>query len=202
MNEPPAGPAIQASNKPTTEDEIISRLERTASSLPARTTLQRVSMADAAYPRTEAENIAMGGYALLLVTSVAHEATELPLARVVVQNAAGELPLQRAALRHSELADARLATILGSHRTDELYYLPVFLTRVQSVLAVDFAKNRSGLEVLHFPPPPHDDAFPADISVIAEISTPTSMRLRSWPERSLDGRWSSGFSAVPKDARR
>ncbi len=111
---------MQASNKPTTEDEIVARLERTASSLPTGTTLQRVALADVAYPRTEAENVAMGGYALLLSTSVTHEAVELPLARVVVQNAAGELPLQRAALRHSELVDAKLGTILGTRRDDEL----------------------------------------------------------------------------------
>jgi hypothetical protein len=99
----PVGSVMRGSNGPTTEDVIVGRLRRTVAGLPAGTTLQRISMADVAYPRTEAENVAMGGYALLLVTSVTHQADELPLARAVVRNAAGQLPLERAAMRHSEL---------------------------------------------------------------------------------------------------
>jgi hypothetical protein len=48
----------------------------------------------------------------------------------------------------------------------------VFLTRVPSVLVVDFAKNRTDLEVLGFPPPPNEDAFPGGISAIVDISMP------------------------------
>lgn len=163
---------VQGSNKPTTEDEIISRLERLASGLPNGAKLQRIAIADVAYPRTQAENIAMGGYAILLITSVVHTLDELPLARASVRNAAGELPLQRAALRRSELIDPGLGAVLGRYRTDELYYLPVFLTRVPSQLVVDFARNRTGLEVLSFPPPASADTFPASISVIDDIAIP------------------------------
>jgi hypothetical protein len=166
------GGGIQSGHGPTTEPVIIARLTDAVTPMGPGGALQRIAIADVAYPRTETENVAMGGYALLLVTSVVHEAGELPLARVRVKDAAGELELQRAALRRSELADARLSAALGTHRTDELYYLPVLLTRVPSVLVVDFAKNRAGLEVMRFPPPASEDAFPAGVSVIADIATP------------------------------
>jgi hypothetical protein len=167
----PSKTSMEARNRPTTEDEIIRRLERISSGLPKGAKLQRVAIGDVAYPRTQAENVAMGGYALLLITSIVHEPDELPLGRVTVQDVAGVLPLQRAALRRV-VVDARLGAALGTHRTDELYYIPVFLTRVPSVLVVDFARNRTGLEMLRFPPPATADAFPAGISVIDDIRIP------------------------------
>ncbi len=132
--------------------------------------IERVAIGDVAYPRNQSENQAMAGFALLLVTSVVHDQSELPLSRVIAKTKAGELALQRAALKRSELTGGKLLKTLGAYRTDELYYLPLLVTRVPGLIAVDFAAHRSGLEIMSFLP--EDDAMPAGVTVPNDIAQP------------------------------
>lgn len=144
----------------------MERLRDLASTLPEGADVARVAMGDVAYPKDQAENEAMAGYALLLVTSVTKDADELPLLAVKVHSPAGELPLGRAARRKANVTDAQVREAFGTHRTDELYYFPVALTRLPCRVVVDFAKNRQNFELMTFPPPPDADAFPAGLEIL------------------------------------
>ena len=150
----------------TTDATVIERLRSLASTLPAGANAERAAIGDLAYPKDQAENEAMGGYGLLLVTGVSRHPDELPLGAVKVQSAAGELPLERVALRPGEVTDAEVVRAFGSHRIDELYYFPVALTRLPCKVLVDFAKNRQNFELLSFPPPPDADGFPRGLRVL------------------------------------
>jgi len=166
------GSEMRGGQGPTTEAAVVARLREVADGVPAGAVGGRIAMADVAYPRTQQENVAMGGYGLLLITAVARDKSELPLARAKARTAAGELPLGRAGQKTSAMTDEKVRAVFGEHRSDELYYLPVLLTRVPCQIVIDFAKNRQNFDVLRFPPPQQEDRFPSGISVIEDVGDP------------------------------
>jgi hypothetical protein len=159
---------------PTTDQTINLRLQAVANDLKGRGEVSRIAIGDIAYPRTQAENVELGGWGLVLVTALTRDPSELPIKRVVVRSSAGEMELQAATTRlqlNAELPpDVKSA--FGAHRFDGLYYIPVAATRVECKVVIDFAANRTNFQTLQFPPPPDQDALPRDVEVIVEVGAP------------------------------
>jgi hypothetical protein len=106
----------------------------------------RIALYDWAYPKDSAEYEAMNGYAVLLITALTQDSSELPLRRVYVRTSRDELDLNSVTwLRSDERAmDPLSAHVFGRHRVDALYLLPVALAVGGGQLLTDFQVNRDG----------------------------------------------------------
>ena len=155
----------------TTEARLMEHLLGMSKALPSGVVAARGAVGDLAYPRDSAETSAMGGYGLLMVTAVTRNALELPLLAVRVRTANGDLSLQRVGRRRTAVAHPEVLRLFGQYRGDELFYFPVAFTRLPCTVVVDFAANRTNLEVMRFPPPPDADGWPKDRAV-PEPGTP------------------------------
>lgn len=150
----------------TTEAQVMEHLLEMAKALPPGKVASRGAVGDLAYPRDSAENSAMAGYALLMVTTVTRDPEELPLASVRVQMQEGSLPLQRIGRTLGPVRHPEVVRLFGPHRGAELYYLPIAFTRLPCSVQVDFAANRKNLEVMRFPPAPDADGWSKNMAIL------------------------------------
>ena len=176
---------MHGSPEPTTDAVILGRLERTAGEIPPQMQVPRIALADLAYPASQEELRALGGFALLLVTVVCHDAEELPVDRVEAHVGTAVAALPVVTSRRSELGDARLAGIFGRARYDAAYLLPVFTTRQNAKIVVYVGSGRFPLAVLQFPPPPDADELPADLEFNWDPYEPKIDALRALLDREL-----------------
>src|SRR6266516_2674306 len=98
----------------------------------------RIAFFDLAYPKDSTEAAAMHGYAVLVVTAVVQDSTELPLP--LVARVASWLPA----------SDTIVRPTFGRFRLDASYLLPVAARASQGDLLVDFATHRQGFRLIHF----------------------------------------------------
>jgi hypothetical protein len=111
-------------------------------------TLARAGFFDMLQPLDEQEYVALAGHALLLVTALAREQSELPLRRAYL-NVGGrdvELPLVAAVLSKGDPND-RVAKTFGAYRADALYLVPLRSPFDRADVLVDFAANKQGLRL-------------------------------------------------------
>jgi hypothetical protein len=179
----------RAAHAETTDETILARFSAMAKQLPPNAVAQRVAMGDVAYPRNEQENQAMGGFALLLVTTVARDEEELPLRRVVLHLRTRDIDLPKVAAKPAIVRDPLVSSAYGAARSDELYLLPVFATRVPAIISIDLAHNRKDLRVLEFPVAPQDDALPPEVVVRGDVEEPQHDALKKLAEEEFH--WST-----------
>jgi hypothetical protein len=163
---------MSVSHLPTTDAVILTRLEKTLEEIPPSASVPRIALADVAYPRSQKELEALGGFGLLLVTVLSQNGSELPVERVEARlgDQVGELPLVN--FRVVRMNEGRVASIFGGHRFDGVYLLPVSTTRAQSSVVVYLRGGSATLEPLRFPPPPDQDNFPRGLKFDWDLRKP------------------------------
>ncbi len=174
---------VRGGRQPTTDAVVLARLEETAREIPAHAQAARIALADVAYPATQDELDALGGYAVILVTAVSHESRELPIDRVEVRSGAGVAKLIEVGSRKSLLADARLAEVFGQFRHDAIYLIPVSATQMSSKVTVFVGGGVYPLAVLTFPVPLGEETLPPGLVFKGDVRAPKPDALRAMVER-------------------
>jgi len=126
-------------------------LEQMAQKYSAETT-DRVVRDDIAFPINEKEYKNLGKHAILLVAAVTHDPAELPIARVYLERPEGVIELQKvgSSLCRTSPGSA-VERVLGPYRENALYLLPISSYFEKAKLLIDFARNRSGFQLIQFP---------------------------------------------------
>jgi hypothetical protein len=136
---------------PTVPDAMKQRVEDTALDYQQNAPVPRVALFDIAYPSSDAELVDMAGYGVLLLTTLSQNHDELPPKRLYVVIDGIERPLAPiTATKTTATQSPAVAKVLGSNRWDGLYLFPVYLTRDDAALSIDFAANRSGFILGNF----------------------------------------------------
>lgn len=176
-------------DRPATPERMIERLEDAAESAEAYGPIPRAVLYDIGYPRSSDEYERLGGYAVVLVTAVSHDRSELPLARVYVREGPKrtELKLLRGGgVSENDGVSERVVKTFGGFRSDALYLMPVYLRTRPAELAVDYAKNRQGQKVGTFGTP-----LSAEVSALpiepAAGSGPSDDAVRAFVKREFPG---------------
>ena len=138
------------SRSPISNSALDGRLAEIAVQYRAYAPIPRIAMYDLAYPKDSAEAATLGANAVLVVTAVVQDSTELPLTRVYLVSAAGTENLAPVALRASHVPDGAVATTLGRYRLDAIYLLPLALRGTAGDLLADFAAHRQGFRLTTF----------------------------------------------------
>ena len=120
----------------------------------------------------------VGGMGILLITAVVEDSSELPLGQVYVRSVAGDAPLKLVAAALSVVPDEAPIRSVGRFRLDSYYLMPVVMIDRPGSLMIDFARNRTGFEVVALPLDPPDYAVPA-----GEASKPDPAAIRDFLTR-------------------
>lgn len=131
---------------------LDARLRGAASQYRNYAPVPRIAFFDIAYPKDSAEAAATKGYALLVVTAVVQDSTELPLPRVYVLSTGRdwEVPLVARVASLVPATDTNVRVTFGRFRLDALYLLPIAARTTAGDLLADFASHRQGFRLTHF----------------------------------------------------
>jgi hypothetical protein len=142
-------------NKPATPERMSQRIEEAALKYQANAPIPRVVLYDIGYPRDDQEYAALDGHAVILITALAQEREELPLKRVYVLADGKEIELKliKQVLSKQPSTSSPSTITFGAFRGDGLYLLPVYLRMKPANLMVDFARNKTGLQIATFGTP-------------------------------------------------
>jgi hypothetical protein len=112
----------------------------------------RVVRDDIAFPANEEEYKSLGKHAILLLAAVTHDPAELPIRRVYLEKTDGVVELQKIGsfLCHTPPGSA-VERVLGAYRENAFYLLPISAYFKNDRLLIDFARNRSGFQLIQFP---------------------------------------------------
>ena len=166
----------KSSDEAVTNAHVEARLRQAMLELPPRSAVQRIALADIAYPANADENQKLGGFTLLIVTAVTHEAAELP-PRVRFRHSGGELMLPVLMSRLGTLDAPDFRGVFGAHRFDGLYAIPIQATQTDGAVLVNFEAVAREFRPLEFP-----SDLPAGIEPISPTE-PDMATLRSFAER-------------------
>src|SRR6266568_6784348 len=102
--------------------------------------IPRIAFFDLAYPKDSAEAAAMNGYAILVVTALVQDSTELPLAKVYVSNARGDLGLTLVNSTASRVSptESDVRATFGQFRWDGIFLFPLSSRTEVADLLADF----------------------------------------------------------------
>ncbi|HXZ29426.1 MAG TPA: hypothetical protein VEG08_15630, partial [Terriglobales bacterium] len=144
-----AAPATAPIPTPAQLDQAI---EDFARGIPAGITADRYAAFAVEMPKDEAEYKALNKHALLVVAALAKDASELPLQRVYLEQGKGTQLLPLLASVASEMpADSPAAKLMGTHRVDAYYLIPLGAWRQPGTLLADFAAHRQEFVLGKFP---------------------------------------------------
>ena len=132
---------------PVANSAIDARIAQAATQYRRYAPVPRIALYDMAYPRDCAELRAMNGRAVLVVTAIAQDSTELPPPRLYLQAATKSTDLVRVAGVESRTAPEEVKTVFGAFRVDVLYLLPVAPSLGEGDLLLDFAAHRQGFRL-------------------------------------------------------
>ncbi len=140
------------SHGPVSNAALDARLAAAALQYRSYAPVPRIAFFDLAYPKDSTEAAAMNGYAVLVVTAVVQDSTELPLLHVYVRAINGdyELPLVARVASWLPTTDTIIRPTFGRFRLDASYLLPLAARTSQGDLLVDFATHRQGFRLIHF----------------------------------------------------
>jgi hypothetical protein len=140
------------SHGPVSNAALDTRLAAAARQYRSYAPVPRIAFFDLAYPKDSTEAVAMNGYAVLVVTAVVQDSTELPPPRVYVRSVSGdrELPLVARIASWLPATDTTVRPTFGRFRFDATYLLPIAARTSQGDLLLDFAIHRQGFRLVHF----------------------------------------------------
>src|SRR6266581_7514868 len=176
------------SHGPVSNAALDARLAAAALQYRSYAPVPRIAFFDLAYPKDSTEAAAMHGYAVLVVTAVVQDSTELPLPHVYVRSVNGdrELPLVARVASWLPASDTIVRPTFGRFRPDASYLLPVAARASQGDLLVDFATHRQGFRLIHFagdvPEPVRRLRFTGSSAEQPAASTVWAMVQREYPD--------------------
>lgn len=108
----------------------------------------RIGFFDLTQPLDEQEYNALAGHALMLITTIARDQTDLPLRRAYLKVGGREFELQLISSVLSKQLDAndRVAKAFGAYRADALYLVPIHQHFDRADVLVDFP-HKAGLRL-------------------------------------------------------
>ena len=146
-----AGVAL-AEREPLTKDGLQQRLSAFAEQYKAVGPIARMINHDLAFPRSASEYRIMNGFGIIWVTAHSQESTELPLQNMWIKT------LNRNVIEippHSSFSstekDATVALVLGQHRMDYVYLVPLYEEALGGELFVDYSANRKDFRIAKLP---------------------------------------------------
>ena len=139
---------------PPTPAELDQAIEDFARQIPAGITADRYAAFAVAMPADFVEYAALNKHALLVVAALSKDPSELPLKRVYLEQEKRTLELSLVGLVRSELrADSPAGKLMGTHRVDAYYLIPLSAWRQPGTLLADFAAHRKEFILGKFPLP-------------------------------------------------
>ncbi|HYX67889.1 MAG TPA: hypothetical protein VE825_02050 [Terriglobales bacterium] len=143
---------------PPTPAELDQAIEDFARGIPAGITADRYAAYAVAMPKDAAEYQALNKHALLVVAALSKDASELPLKRVYLEQEKGTTELWPfAVVRRDMPADSAAGKLMGTHRVDSYYLIPLSAWRQPGTLLADFAAHRQEFILGKFPQPIKED---------------------------------------------
>ena len=180
--------ALAWSSGPVSNAALDARLTGAAIQYRSYAPVPRMAFFDIAYPKDSTEAAAMGGHAVMVVTAVVQDSTELPLARVHVRTTAEDRDLMVLGRIASLVPAGQEAVRLtfGRFRLDAVYLLPLAVRVEEGDLLVDFATHRTGFRLAHFtgdvPEPVRRSKFVGTSSPAPGASTVWAMVRREYAD--------------------
>ena len=146
-----AGVAL-AEREPLTKDGLQQRLSAFAEQYKAVGPIARMINHDLAFPRSASEYRIMNVFGIIWITAHSQESTELPLQNMwikTINRNVIEIP------PHSSFSstekDATVALVLGQHRMDYVYLVPLYEEALGGELFVDYSANRKYFSIAKLP---------------------------------------------------
>lgn len=141
--------------EPCSRESLTNQIRQAAEQCKVLAPVPRVAFIDVAYPRDNEEAKALAGYAVVLITSISQDKTELPLRRVYVVANGTSVDLECLVSVESTISEnpAVIATTFGPNRCDALYLMPICAAMKKGSIFIDFAKNRSAFKSYEFQGP-------------------------------------------------
>ena len=138
---------LEWSSGPVANAALDARIGQAAALYRNYAPVPRVAFFDIAYPRDCSELAGMNGHAVMIVTAVAQDSTELPPARTYFQTTAPGTELPRMAGVESHVGSAAVRGVFGPFRADAVYLLPITPSLGEGDLLLDFAAHRTGFRL-------------------------------------------------------
>lgn len=177
--------ALAASVTPQTMTERHEEGATRTQSLSARGAARAIQF-DVGWAMSADEAKKLGHQAVILLSAMAQDCSELPLRRVVVQVGKKEIPLKRIATEIVTVNEDSLAFRMhGKCREDSFYLAPAGALLGDGEIFADFAVNRRGFRVTALPLSPPD--FVRKTPAKARVATPNSTALSAFLTREYPG---------------
>jgi hypothetical protein len=158
------------SKQPISNPVLDDRIRDAASQYQAYAPIPRVAFYDIAYPKDSAEASALAGYAVMVVTALVQDSTELPLSSLYLHTAAGDRPIDPLSAIASDVSDPVIRGTFGRFRLDALYLLPLSRRLEPGDLLADFATHRKRFRLGQF-----DGQAPDQVRQLGTIREPTQL---------------------------
>ena len=129
-------------------DEALQETAKEYSNTPTDRTVRD----DIAFPSDEGEYHAVGKNAILLLAAVTHDPAELPLASVYLEKNGEIVELRKiGSFLCRSVPNSEVEKVLGAYRENAFYLLPTSAYFQDAKLVIDFARNRTGFQLIQFP---------------------------------------------------
>ena len=163
-----------------TNAAIDGRLTAAAVHYAGVASIPRIALFDVAYPADSNELKRLHGYALVVLTAITQDSTELPLRHVYIHDGSATTSLEPTVRLLSRVHDARIGSVFGTFREDVIVLMPVQARKPGAELTVDFAAHRQGFRLAVF-----DDEVPEVVASYRGMSAPPGAPSRAEVQKLL-----------------
>lgn len=138
------------SSGPVSNSALDASLREAAVRYRANAPVPRYAFFDIACPRDSVEAAALNGYAILVVTALVQDKSEIPLRRIYFRSSNGDQQVRLHAAVASRITDSSIRATFGAFRYDAAYLLPLALRVMAGDLLLDFAAHRQEFRLARF----------------------------------------------------
>jgi len=153
-----------------TNTALDARIRDAATQYRTYAPIPRTAFFDIAYPKDSSEAQALSGYAVLVVTALVQDSTELPLTELYFRTASGDQHCDLYSSVASVVVDTVIRGTFGKFRLDALYLIPLANRLATGELLADFATHRRGFRLGQF-----DGQVPEQLQHLGTIRPPTHL---------------------------
>jgi len=136
-------------NGPVNNAALDGRLSQAAAQYRSYAPVPRIAFYDIAFPKDCGELAATDQQAVLVVTAVVQDSTELPPASIYLRSGSTDTKLPQLAGVQSHVASPDVRATFGNFRIDVVYLLPIQPNLRGGDILLDFAAHRQGFRLAH-----------------------------------------------------
>ena len=144
--------------EPVTPQKMAAKLLKAAEDYEAYAPVPRIAIYEIVFGASIEEHIKLGGYGVLMITSVNLDPEELPIKRAYFKSEEGKHDLKLLKQRKVPLLNEKVNTVFGANRMDSYYLYPHRYTQAEGELRIDWQINRKNF-VLFKEPAGHKAVF-------------------------------------------